>query len=132
VLAPHKRLGLASGHVVADGSPIRGYEMHMGVTTGPDLSRPMLRLDGDRFEGAVSADGRIAGSYLHGLFTSDLARQRLLGRMGLSAPLRDHEGSVDAALDALAAHLEMHVDLDGLLRIAQEGASDRSACRIRA
>jgi adenosylcobyric acid synthase len=124
VLAPHKRLAMVSGHVVADGSPVRGYEMHTGATTGPDMSRPLLYLDGARPEGAVSADGCIAGSYLHGLFASDLARQRLLGRMGLPAPLRDHEGSVDAALDALAIHLERHVDIDGLLRIAQQQASD--------
>jgi adenosylcobyric acid synthase len=118
VLTAHKRLAMASGHVVQDGSAMQGYEMHVGVTTGPDTERPMLRLQDGRPEGATSEDGRVAGSYLHGLFGSDVARQRLLGRLGVAAPLRDHAAGVEAALDALAAHLERHVDIDRLLTIA--------------
>ncbi len=118
VLTAHKRLAMASGHVVQDGSAVQGYEMHVGVTTGPDTERPMLRLQDGRPEGATSEDGRVAGSYLHGLFGPDVARQRLLGRLGVAAPLRDHAAGVEAALDALAAHLERHVDIDRLLTIA--------------
>ena len=118
VLTPHKRLATAQGEVVRDGSTVRGYEMHMGVTTGADTGRPMLRLQDGRPEGAVSEDGRVSGSYLHGLFSADTARRLLLGRLGLAAPLRDHEAGVEAALDALAAHLERHVDIDRLLTLA--------------
>ncbi len=118
VLTPHKRLTNVEGEVVADRSAVRGYEMHMGVTTGPDAARPMLRLQQGRSEGAVSADGRVSGSYLHGLFAADIARRRLLGRLGLAAAPRDHEAGVEAALDALAAHLERHVDIDRLLAVA--------------
>ncbi len=118
VLAPHKRLANARGRLVQDGSTVQGYEMHMGITTGPDTARPLLRLQDGRPEGAVSGDGRVSGSYLHGLFHADAARRRLLGRLGLAAPPRDHEASVEAALDALAAHLERHVDIDRLLTLA--------------
>ena len=119
VLTPHKRLALVGGYAVADGSAVQGYEMHVGVTTGPDTSRPMLRLQDERPEGAMSADGRVAGSYLHGLFGSDIARQGFLRRLGCTAPLRDHAAGVEAALDALAAHLERHVDIDRLLALSR-------------
>ena len=118
VLTPHKRLATVHGEVVADGSAVQGYEMHLGVTDGADAARPMLRLQDGRAEGAVSEDGRVSGSYLHGLFAADGARRRLLGRLGLAAPPRDHAAGVDAALDALAAHLERHVDIDRLLALA--------------
>ena len=117
-LTPHKRLALVHGHAVADGSAVQGYEMHVGVTTGPDTRRPMLRLQDERPEGATSEDGRVAGSYLHGLFGSDIARQGFLRRLGCAAPLRDHAAGVEAALDALAAHLERHVDIDRLLALS--------------
>ncbi len=119
-LTAHKRLAMAHGVMAGDGSAVQGYEMHMGVTTGPDTQRPMLRLLDGRAEGAISEDGRIAGTYLHGLFGADLARQGFLGRMGLAAPLRSHEASVEVALDALARHLECHVDIDRLLALAAE------------
>ena len=61
---------------LATGMPVRGYEMHLGATTGPGLARPMLDLGG-RPDGAVSADGRVAGCYLHGLFASDRVPPRL-------------------------------------------------------
>ena len=60
---------------------VRGYEMHLGVTTGPGLTRPMLDL-GRRPDGAVSPDGRVAGCYLHGLFASDPFRRAFLARLG--------------------------------------------------
>ena len=60
---------------------VRGYEMHLGVTSGPGLARPMLDLGG-RPDGAVSPDGRVAGCYLHGLFAGDAFRRAFLARLG--------------------------------------------------
>ncbi len=57
-----------------DGAPFAGYEMHMGVTEGPDCARPFARLADGSPEGAISADGRVIGTYVHGLFADD--RQR--------------------------------------------------------
>ena len=81
VLGPEKRLCATAGIDLATGMPVRGYEMHLGVTSGPGLSRPMLELDG-RPDGAVSPDGRVAGCYLHGLFAADAFRRAFLARLG--------------------------------------------------
>ena len=107
------------GREVDSGEPVHGYEMHVGVTTGPDLRRPMLAFDG-RSEGAVSADGRIGGCYVHGLFAQDGYRHALLSRLSRRMPsgLR-YESEIDAVLDGLADHLEAHMPLDRLLAIAR-------------
>lgn len=118
VLTREKRLCPAGGATLADGAPFTGYEMHMGRTAGPDAANPLLRLADGRLDGAVSADGLVSGTYVHGLFGDDAQRAAWLGRLGLTAAPRRHEAEVDAALDALAAHLERHVDVAALLRIA--------------
>jgi adenosylcobyric acid synthase len=95
------------------GHDVHGYEMHMGRTTGPDTARPMLMLDG-RPDGAVSADGKIMGCYLHGLFAADGWRQALLGGGAGIA----YDGMVEAVLDRLAGHLAEHLELGAIRRIA--------------
>ena len=113
-----KTLIETAGTALASGAPVRGYEMHVGRTRGPDLARPMLRLDG-RDEGAISADGRVQGCYLHGLFASDAFRSAWLAglRAGRAGGLA-WEMEVERTLDALADHLEAHIDLDRLLAAA--------------
>ena len=118
VLGGAKRLSLASGTLLPDEVACSGYEMHMGRTHGPDRSNPFLRRPDGTGEGAVCADGRVAGTYLHGLLAGDEARAALLRRLGLHAEPRVHEAGIDAALDAWAAHLELHLDIDRLLAIA--------------
>lgn len=103
------------GTRIAGGSAFAGYEIHCGVTTG-DIA-PLLRMADGRAEGAVSADGRIAGCYVHGLF--NLAEQRSAWIGGPSTGL-DQDAAVDAALDQLADDLECHVSADRLLEIAGE------------
>jgi adenosylcobyric acid synthase len=66
----------------AFGAPFEGYEMHVGESTGEALSRPFLRFEDGRPEGAVSADGRVAGCYVHGLFASDAFRRAWLATFG--------------------------------------------------
>ena len=119
VLAGSKRLELVGGTSQPDGVAFQGYEMHMGRTTGPDAARPLLRLADGRADGAVSPDGRVAGTYVHGLFGHDPQRAAWLARIGASTAPRQHEAEVEAALDALAAHLETHVDVDRLLSLAR-------------
>ncbi|HUN49800.1 MAG TPA: cobyric acid synthase [Candidatus Sulfotelmatobacter sp.] len=118
-LRSEKRLTEAAGRALAEDAPVRGYEIHMGRTAGPDTARPMLLLDGVP-DGAVSADGRVMGCYLHGLFAADEFRHRFLDRL---RPRRRsgiiYEASVDATLDRLADHLKAHLDLDRLLAVAQ-------------
>jgi adenosylcobyric acid synthase len=127
VLAGAKRLEAVRGRELASGLPVAGYEMHIGRTTGPALAAPMLDLDG-RPDGAVSADGRISGCYVHGLFGTDAFRHAFLARL---RPRRASglvfEHGIEQTLDALAGHLEASVDLDGLLALARLGGrADRA------
>ena len=119
VLTADKRLVAATGTTTADGAPLTGYEMHVGTTTGPDTTRPLIRLDDGRTDGAVSADGRVAGCYIHGLFTATAQRAAWLSRLGAASDRGDHDVRVDAALDGLAAHLERHLDLDAIWSLAR-------------
>jgi adenosylcobyric acid synthase len=114
-----KSLTEVSGATVADGVAIRGYEMHMGVTTGPDTARPLIRFSDGRLDGAVAADGRVAGTYVHGLFAEDAQRRAWVARLGGTPSVYSHDAEVERTLDALAAHLEAHVDIDRLIRDAR-------------
>jgi adenosylcobyric acid synthase len=118
VLGVEKRLQSISGVELPTGMPVNGYEMHLGTTTGPGLKRPMLRLAG-RDDGAVSADGLVAGCYLHGLFASDPFRRSFLARLGATSDGLAYEHQIEVTLDALADHLERHVDLSALLAAAR-------------
>jgi adenosylcobyric acid synthase len=126
VLAPAKTLALREGRERTTGAAITGYEIHLGRTDGPDCARPMLDIDG-RPDGAISADGRIAGCYLHGLFASDAFRSAFLASLGAAPSDLAYEASIERTLDALAAHLAATVDLDRMLAIAQRGASATAA-----
>jgi adenosylcobyric acid synthase len=117
VLGGAKRLAAAAGVELGSGTSVTGYEMHLGVTTGPGLARPMLRLTGG-FDGCVSADRRVAGCYLHGLFASDPFRRAFLARLGAASAIRFAE-RIESALEALADHLEGCLDLPALLTAAR-------------
>ncbi|MEM1345436.1 MAG: cobyric acid synthase [Pseudomonadota bacterium] len=116
---PEKRLARIQGRHLASGKDIEGYEIHIGTTDGPDRARPFLEIEG-RPEGAISADGRVMGTYVHGLFQSDSFRAAFLAGFGATSSLA-YEASVETALDALADHLEEHADVDGLLALAGVG-----------
>ena len=118
VMGADKRLARVSATHAATGLPVAGYEIHIGTTTGPDTARPFAHLDG-RAEGARSADGLVEGSYLHGLFTSDVFRTAYLAGLGAQAGGVAYGATVEAVLDGLAAHMEAHLDIDGLLALAE-------------
>ena len=102
------------------GETVRGYEIHMGETAGPDTERPMLRREDGGRDGAVSPCGRVMGCYLHGLFGADGFRHAFLARIRRDRPRGlDYAARVETALDALAGHLEAHADLDRLWEIAR-------------
>ena len=115
-LSPAKTLRRVAGSAL--GAALEGYEMHMGETRGPGTAHPFATLAGSISDGAVSPDGRVIGSYLHGLFASADLRRALLARIGVASGGGDYAADVDAALDAIAAELAVHVDLDGLLALA--------------
>ncbi len=113
-----KRLEPVSG-ATADGTPFSGYEMHMGVTQGADCARPFARLTDGSPDGAVSADGRVFATYIHGLFADDRQRAAWLARLAAGPSAVAYDQSIEQTLDALAAHLEAHVDLDRLMTLAR-------------
>jgi adenosylcobyric acid synthase len=118
VLAAEKRLEAAHG-ATHDGAPFAGYEMHMGVTKGRDCARPFARLADGARDGAVSADGRIEGTYIHGLFADDRQRAAWLARLNAGPVTFAYEPMVEDVLDRLAAHLAAHVDLERLISLSR-------------
>jgi adenosylcobyric acid synthase len=119
VIAGEKTLAEVSGTTIADAAPVKGYEMHMGVSIGPDTARPLVRFSDGRADGAVSADGRVAGTYLHGFFADDAQRRAWIERLGGTPSRHSHDADIQSTLDALADHIEAHIDVDRLLRSAR-------------
>ena len=117
-MVSQKQVTMRTATALPDGEPVIGYEIHMGRTVGPDCVRAWLQIDG-RPEGAVSANGRVRGSYLHGLLTSDAFRASYLARLGVTSESA-YEDGVEQVLDDLADHLEQHMDLEMILSLAQE------------
>ncbi|PTM40200.1 cobyric acid synthase [Bosea sp. 124] len=97
----------------------RAYEIHLGRTDGADTARAPFRV-GDRAEGATSPDGRVVGSYLHGVFSSDPVRAACLAAFSGSSvsSMLAYEDDVEATLDGLAAHLARHLDIEAILALA--------------
>ena len=118
VLTGEKRLVSVTGVSAEDGTPFHGYEMHMGRTGGTDCARPLVTLEDGRSDGAVRPDGRVRGTYVHGFFAHDAQRGAWLRRLGVAAAPLDHEALIEATLDALADHLEAHVDVGRLIALA--------------
>lgn len=121
VLTPDKSLVEAEGKHLASGASVKGYEIHIGRTSGPDCARPYLHIrdagGAPKLDGAQSSDGRIAGTYLHGLFTDDDFRKAYLRGFGAVSDLA-YEHQIDAVLDDLAKHLEGVLDTEAILAIA--------------
>jgi adenosylcobyric acid synthase len=113
-----KSLVAVKGEAIDGGAPFHGYEMHVGETVGPDCARPVLRFSDGRTDGATSADGRVRGLYVHGLFADDGFRAAFVRALGGVAAERSYDGEIDAILNRLAAHLSDHIDLDHLLTLA--------------
>lgn len=117
VIGAAKALRERTAQELTTGETVTGYEMHMGRTTGPGAQSPMIRFaDTGDTDGAVSADGRVMGSYMHGIFSDDGFRRAYLARFRAnreSGPA--YELQVEETLDALAKHLEVHVDIEAIL-----------------
>lgn len=120
VMAPEKRLARMEAQDDLTGERLSGYEIHAGRTEGPDRMRPFVR-PGGRDEGARSTDGRIAGTYLHGLFAADGFRRAWLAQRGLTSGLSYGE-EVERVLNDLADHMEAHLDVEGILGVAESVA----------
>jgi adenosylcobyric acid synthase len=119
VLTGDKMLTMVEGIDLKTGAAIKGYEMHVGRSTGADTERPMVRL-GERLDGAVSRDGLVMGCHVHGIFSGDAFRRGFTAALGgIADQGLYYEAQVDSALDALADHCEAHLDVSALLEIAR-------------
>ena len=114
-MTAEKTLQPVSGIELTTGARVCGYEMHLGATSGPGAARSMNRFDDGTFDGAVSADGRIAGCHVHGLFGDPAFRTAFLATLGARSAGEDHAQRVDRALDEIAAALESALAIDRLL-----------------
>ena len=103
--------------VTADGRRVSGYEIHMGRTEGPDCARAPFSVGGFA-NGAASADGRVWGCYVHGLFDNDAWRRDVLARLGARAGDGAFRDRTEAALNDIAAAMERHLDVAALLAAA--------------
>jgi adenosylcobyric acid synthase len=116
-MIPDKRLTRVTATHAQSGAPMEGYEIHIGRSDGPARARPFAHIDGQP-EGATTPDGRIMGSYLHGMFSGDAFRAAFLAQLGAPASA-NYGATVEATLDALADHMEAHLDVPGLLALAR-------------
>lgn len=121
-LAAEKQLRQVSGHLALANSdaPVRGYEIHLGVTTGTGLDQPALWLDrGDgtvRPDGARSDDGQVLATYVHGLFDDPAGCQALLRWAGLDGAQQvDLDALREASIERLADTMAAHLDLGAML-----------------
>lgn len=117
VMQPEKQVRTVTGRAANSGAPFSGYEIHIGETSGADLERPMLEVEGAP-HGAVNGDGRIMGAYIHGLFESGAFRRDFLAHLGAVSDGQNHEKKIDRALDELADAMERALDIEGLLNLA--------------
>ncbi|QXT41401.1 cobyric acid synthase [Gymnodinialimonas ceratoperidinii] len=115
VMTGDKRLTQVSAGHAASGTAFSGYEIHIGRSEGADCIRPFALIEGAP-EGATSANGRVSGSYLHGMFRDDGFRRAWLAQFGVAQSL-SYDTTVEDTLDALAAHLEGVMDIDALLKV---------------
>ncbi len=110
-----KQLRQVRGTLAEGGAAIAGYEIHMGVTEGPALARPAVQLDDGRADGAISPDGQILATYLHGLFDAPEACRALLAWAGVrDAQAQDYGALREASLERLADTCEAHLNLAAL------------------
>ena len=118
VLEAEKQLRNTAGVLTLEGAEVRGYEIHAGVSSGRALECPSAMLDGTRPDGALSGDGRVLGTYLHGIFESPGACAALLRWAGLREPQEmDYREVRERAIERLADSVESHLDLGAILRL---------------
>ncbi|BCH16234.1 MULTISPECIES: cobyric acid synthase [unclassified Mesorhizobium] len=118
VMEPEKTVRNVSARSVQFDLPLEGYEIHLGRTTGPDTLRASTVINGID-DGAVSADGKVSGTYLHGLFSADAFRAKFLENLGVKGGGIDYRAEVERALDEIAAELETHLDCDAIFGLAR-------------
>lgn len=121
-----KQTRLVEGHCPRSQSRLVGYEIHVGKSEGPDTRTPMTILGG-KPDGAINANGRVEGTYLHGIFANDQFRAWWLNSIkNDSAGSLNYEAAVEHELEALADGLEDSLNVDALFADAKEAKHQRN------
>ena len=111
VLEAEKQLRTVQGRLCLEDAPVSGYEIHAGVSCGPALQHAAVQLETGRSDGALSADGQVLGTYLHGLFETPQACNALLRWAGLvEVQAFDYHGLRERDIERLADLVEAHLD----------------------
>ena len=118
ILAPKKTVTFADGLEQSTGAEVSGYEIHLGQTEGGDCARPMIAFPDGRVDGAISANCQVMGCYMHGLFSKDGFRSAWLEAETGKASTLVFDQVIEDGLNDLADHLERHLDLEAIARIA--------------
>ena len=125
-LHAEKQLRNVTGRLSLEQAAVSGYEIHAGVTVGAALERPAVQLSDGRRDGAISADGQILGTYLHGLFEAPQSSVALLRWAGLAdVQSVDYHALREADIERLADLVERHLDTARLRELCSlPGGSD--------
>ena len=115
VLEADKQLRNVRGRLCLEDAEVSGYEIHAGVSDGPALCLAAVELDDGRRDGAISVDGQVLGTYLHGLFESPAACAALLRWAGLGeVETVDYHALRERDIERLADLVEAHLDVTRL------------------
>lgn len=121
VMRPSKHVKQTQATSPALGCTLSGYEIHIGETSGPDTARPFLLDEQGVGLGATSPNRQVTGVYLHGLFSDDIFRMKYLAQFrGGEHIAGRYLCQVEQALNTLADAMEVQLDMDAMLQIAQQ------------
>ncbi|HEX4148084.1 MAG TPA: cobyric acid synthase [Pirellulales bacterium] len=120
-----KETARVAGVHLDSGTAVQGYEIHMGCTQGADDARPLFRIDerhgmrAEGYDGLASPDGRVWGTYLHGLFDNEAFRHWWLARLRPEAAAADlaWNSAHENRFDTLAAAVRNSIDVAQLYRV---------------
>ncbi|MGU9814504.1 cobyric acid synthase [Pseudomonas sp. LF135] len=117
-LEQEKQLRNVRGRLLLEDGEVSGYEIHAGVTSGSALSNAAVLLDDGRRDGALSEDGQILGTYLHGVFETPAACSALLRWAGLQDVQEvDYHALRERDIERLADLVENHLDTELLRKL---------------
>ena len=106
-----KQLTNVTGVLSLEQASVSGYEIHAGISQGRALAQPLVYLHGGGMDGALSEDGQVAGTYLHGFFEQSATQQAVLRWAGLArAKGMDYAALRERDLERLADLVEAHLD----------------------
>ena len=117
VLSSNKTLKRTVANDFKTGISFEGYEIHIGKTEGNDCNNPFAMVK-DKKDGAVSDDGLVMGSYLHGMFVNNEFRSMFLNKIGLKSSNLDYKKEVNKSLDDFADLIEDNINVSEVFDMA--------------